>query len=366
MRDDVNRLANLDLLRLAAALMIVAFHFGYRGPATAGWTPSAFPEFAPVAREMWAGVSFFFIISGFVIAWSAEKRDAYAFAVARVARLYPAFVVCMCVSAAAMALLAPPGVDEFRMTLARWAANLPLVSKAFGQPFVDGAYWSIVVEAVFYGWVALLLALGLFQKRLHAILAIWLIVGFLNEIYFQNKALQHLLVTRHAGYFMLGILSYAIFRKGGMPMWREAGLGVAAFALCLADDRAYVGWMAAELGYAQAWSPTFAALKLAAMLVILNVAVRMRAALPVPVCMAMGGLTYPLYLLHQNLGYVLMHRLDPALGGWGALAAATAVVAAAAWLVHRHVEPGGRAWIIRAGDALRHGLAGWMPVPRRG
>ncbi|MGL4241528.1 MAG: acyltransferase family protein, partial [Beijerinckiaceae bacterium] len=160
-----HRLANLDLLRLVAALMIVLFHFGYRGPAAPGWAPSAYPELGWIAQEMWAGVSFFFIISGFVIAWSAEKRDAYGFLVSRAARLYPAFLACMTVTAVGMALLAPAGVEEFRMTAARWLANLPLVSKALGQPFVDGAYWSIVIEVIFYGWVAVLMALGVFGRR---------------------------------------------------------------------------------------------------------------------------------------------------------------------------------------------------------
>jgi peptidoglycan/LPS O-acetylase OafA/YrhL len=193
------RLPNLDLLRIAAAVMVVAFHFAFRGPATPGWTPSAYPEVAPYAQEMWAGVSLFFMISGFVIAWSAEKRDAFRFALSRAARLYPAFIVCMTLTAVAMAALAPGGVDEFRMTFARWLGNAPLFSKAFGQPFVDGAYWSIVVEAIFYGWVALFLALGLLHRRQLTILSAWLALAFLNEVILRQQGLQVLFVTRHAG-----------------------------------------------------------------------------------------------------------------------------------------------------------------------
>jgi peptidoglycan/LPS O-acetylase OafA/YrhL len=353
LQDKPIRLPNLDLLRLLAAAMVVAFHFGYRGPATAGWTPSAYPEIAAIAQEMWAGVSLFFLISGFVIAWSAEKRDAYGFALARAARLYPAFIVCMTLTALGMALLAPSGVDEFRMSAARWLANLPLVSKALGQPFVDGAYWSIVVEAIFYGWMTLFLALGLFHKRQVAILALWLGVALLNELVLRQAGLQHVFVTRHAGYFVLGILAYRAFAGSRLPEAREMAIGLAAFALCMLDDRAYVGWMQATLGYAAAWSPVFAAAKLAVMLTALNIAIRIPSLLPAGWCLALGGLTYPLYLLHQNLGYVLMHRLDPALGRWTALAVATAAVFAMAWLVYRHVEPTGRALMLRAGHALR-------------
>ncbi len=346
--------------------MIVLFHFGYRGPATAGWTPAAYPEIAWLAQEMWAGVSFFFIISGFVIAWSAERRDALAFLTGRAARLYPAFLACMTVTAVAMAVAAPAGVEEFRMSLARWAANLPLISKAFGQPFVDGAYWSIVIEVIFYGWVGVFLATGHFHRRQLTLLAIWLAVAFANELVLGSKALQALLITKHAGYFVLGIIAYRIHASERRPSPVEVALCALALALCVLDDRAYALWMTATLGYAAPWSPAFALGKLALMLLVLAVAIRLPPVFSPRLCLAVGGLTYPLYLVHQNLGYVLMHAIDPLAGRWGALAIATGTVILLAWLVHRHVEPPGKRLVLGAADALRARLLAPAGFPRRG
>jgi peptidoglycan/LPS O-acetylase OafA/YrhL len=352
------RLPNLDLLRIVAAVMIVVYHFGYRGPAQAGWTPSAYPEFAGLAQEMWAGVAFFFIISGFVIAWSAEKGDAWSFAVSRAARLYPAFVAAMTLTALGMTALgmtalAPSGVAEFQVTAARYVANLTMFSKVFGQSFMDGAYWSIVVEIIFYGWVALFLALGLFHRRQLTLLACWLALALLNELVLKHGAVQMLFITKQAGWFALGVLAYRAYAAGRAPGLREAALGVAALALCMIDDRAYVGWMQVTLGYAPAWSPAFAAAKIGVMLAALALAVRLPALLPPKVCLALGGLTYPLYLVHQNLGYAVMHGLDPVMGRWGALAGAVVVVTALAWLIHRGVEPAGRRIIMRTGEVVR-------------
>jgi peptidoglycan/LPS O-acetylase OafA/YrhL len=347
-----HRLPNLDLLRLIAALMVVAFHFCYRGPQTPGWMPASYPVLAPFAAEMWAGVSLFFIISGFVIAWSAENRGAFDFALSRLARLYPAFLACMTLTALGLALLAPPGVDEFRMSLARWLANLPLFSKVLGQSFVDGAYWSIVVEVVFYAWVALFLALGLFQRRQMALLAGWIALALLNELVLHQSGLRHLFATRHAGYFVLGILAYRAFAAGRWPDLREIALGLFAFGLCLLDDRAYVSWMRMTLDYAPMWSPLFAAGKLAAMLIVLAAAITLPPLLPYGLSLALGGLTYPLYLIHQNLGYVLLHRLDPVYGSTAALALTTAAAISVAWLVHRHVEPVGRSAILGVGRTM--------------
>jgi len=53
---------------------------------------------------------------------------------------------------------------------------------------------------------------------------------------------------------------------------------------------------------------------------------------------ALGALTYPLYLIHQKLGYVLINTWEPAIGRWVAFAAATLTVMAIAWSLHRGVE----------------------------
>jgi exopolysaccharide production protein ExoZ len=52
----------LDLIRFAAALMVVVFHFSWQQPA-----PQVF--FDPG----WVGVEIFFVISGFVIMGSAAR-----------------------------------------------------------------------------------------------------------------------------------------------------------------------------------------------------------------------------------------------------------------------------------------------------
>jgi peptidoglycan/LPS O-acetylase OafA/YrhL len=162
-----------------------------------------------------------------------------------------------------------------------------------------------------------------------------------------------LFITKQAGWFALGILAYRAFAGGRSPNLREAVLGVMAVAACLLDDRAYVTWMQANLGYAPAWSPVFAAAKIVVMLAVLALAVRLPAVLPPMVCLALGGLTYPLYLVHQNLGYAVMHWLDPVGGRWVGLAGAVIVVTALAWLIHRGVEPVGKRLIVRLGEAVR-------------
>ena len=85
----------LDLLRLFAALSVVLFHYAFRGAAADGYTHVHLPELIPFAKYGARGVSLFFVISGFVIAYSAVGRSTQDFAIARITRLYPGFLICM-------------------------------------------------------------------------------------------------------------------------------------------------------------------------------------------------------------------------------------------------------------------------------
>ena len=97
------RVEALDLLRLVAVLSVVLYHFGFWGPASHGVPQVALPWLTPIAKYGFLGVPAFFVISGFVIAYSAEGRTATGFAIARFSRIYPTFVFCMTLTFLAIA-----------------------------------------------------------------------------------------------------------------------------------------------------------------------------------------------------------------------------------------------------------------------
>src|ERR1700723_1475909 len=94
----------LDLLRFASALSVAFFHLMFWSWAGiffgVGQTRQIFGDVAqfPSAVDFtwfgWVGVEVFFVISGFVIANSANKASPAEFLIGRALRLYPAAWVC--------------------------------------------------------------------------------------------------------------------------------------------------------------------------------------------------------------------------------------------------------------------------------
>jgi peptidoglycan/LPS O-acetylase OafA/YrhL len=336
-----SRLAGLDLLRLAAALAVVAFHYLYAGPIRDS-VPVVFPEASDAARYGFLGVQLFFVISGFVIAASVEGRSAWQFTVARAARLYPAHAVCMTLTAAIVAVW---GAGVYQASVTQWAANLTMVAPAFGQPFMDGAYWSIVVEITFYGWVAMLLWLGVLERRLLTILAVWLALSAVNEAVLGSKVVRLLAISEHAPLFASGIVLHRMW--GGdrrVVVWLIGAVAVLLGGLHGQSAMAYF-----DAVYADRLSPTVLWVLHCGIYVVFVLALlASRRLVAGPVVLGLGGLTYPFYLLHQHAGHTLIGHLEPIAGRWPALLIVVGGMLAVSWLVWKLAEPVGRRLIMTA------------------
>jgi peptidoglycan/LPS O-acetylase OafA/YrhL len=336
-----SRLASLDLLRLVAALAVVAFHYLFRGPI-AGDVDVGYAAAAPFAIYGYLGVSLFFLISGFVIAWSAEGRTWQEFAVARFVRLYPGFLVCMTVTFVVLSIANDP---RFPTNVSTYAANLSMFARAFRRPSMDGVYWSIMLEIVFYGWIALLILAGAFQRWKLAIVAIWLAVSAANEFFLGSSAVRILLITGYAPFFAFGILSQQIVAKGRSPM--ALILLAMAFLLSCQTIRFDQGWMQEHYSASIPYPALFVANGLVFGIFAGAILIRSMVA-PSKIVLMLGGLTYPLYLLHQYIGYISLNALAPLVGKNAAFFLVVATALLASFVIWRFIESPIRKPLIRA------------------
>ncbi len=114
------------MVRFLAALGIMAYHFRFIGVIEGFY---AWDVFRPIAFWGELGVDIFFIISGFVILFSAESKKTYAqFLWGRMIRVYPAFIIG---SALTMMMgMIMPGTEK-KDLLCRWMGSLTLYNKNF-------------------------------------------------------------------------------------------------------------------------------------------------------------------------------------------------------------------------------------------
>ncbi|WP_043855543.1 MULTISPECIES: acyltransferase [Bradyrhizobium] len=302
---DPTRVPVLDLLRLAAVGAVILYHYGFWGTASHGVQKVALPYLAPVAQYGFLGVPVFFAISGFVIAYSAEGRTPIGFAIARFSRIYPTFVICMTLTFLATLFI---GHTWFQVTWGQWLANLFIAAPMLGQPYMDDAYWSLVIEVVFYAWVALLLAWGIFPRRIDTLIVVWIAITFANELTLDIPLFEKLFMADDSGFFAVGLLIYEHYRgrrDSRLYSLLTLAMGTATFQAVHKLERLGVHTHGS-------FDPRVVTVICIVSLGIVFAATRIKSVpLPDGFVRAIGGITYPLYLLHLQLGYVILLLITP-------------------------------------------------------
>jgi peptidoglycan/LPS O-acetylase OafA/YrhL len=362
-RSDSSRVPGLDLLRLVAVAAVVLYHYGFWGPASNGTPQVGIPSLAAVAQYGFLGVPAFFIISGFVIAYSAEGRTPVGFAIARFSRIYPTFVFCMTVTFATILLI---GGTHYEATLAQWLANLFVAAPALGQSYVDTSYWSLVIEIIFYAWVAIFLALGIFPRRIDVIILVWLGITFANELTIDAPIFEKIFMADDSGFFAVGLLIYEYYRgRRDLKLYSILALSVGTSVFQAIHKLERLG---AHTG--GTFDERVVAVICLVSIIIIFLATRIRKLpLPAGLVLALGGITYPLYLLHMQMGYTILAAVAPVRNVelWTAAIIIGAIILS--WATWRFVERSAHRWTKNKMSALALKL-GWPSrahiVPRIG
>lgn len=372
----------IDLVRFSSALMVAGFHVGYSSlrPGSRGETLTGGAFEFPEGRVLFwgaVGVEIFFVISGFVIANSANGSTPFRFLRSRMERLYPAVWVSATVSAAVWLLSgAEPVRDVVRQylhTITLW----PLGS------WIDAPYWTIACEIIFYGCVFLLLLGRSFNRLQEFAIAMVAVSSVFWALYIGATLSQEtvplldffvsgagrILPVYYGPFFGLGMLMWIWRRKGLSP----AGLGAMVVALMLglaettgvssvgnALDGAYTGsWDLARFVRPLVWLGGIAILFVSS-------------GFPASENMAPGMLrtlrniglaTYPLYLLHFALGVWTLRLL--ATSGFPVLPSFIAVIAmlcALSLLITIYAEPALRGLIRAAFNRSEAILGGYRAL----
>jgi len=124
-------------MRGIAALLVVLFHLTLSAPE------------AHYGFELGVtGVDLFFIISGFVILMTVQKAKHWTdFVVSRISRIYPTYWACVTFTAILLLLTQH---SPWLWFIWKYGINMTMFQVYLHVPDIDGPYWTMIIEMLFY------------------------------------------------------------------------------------------------------------------------------------------------------------------------------------------------------------------------
>ena len=281
------RIEELDALRGIASIAVSFAHFH---------VGSACIDAIGVYAQH--GVELFFMISGFVIYMTLQKKQHIIdFVAARFARLYPAYILSIVVIASMHLLFAdylPPAP-----TLSTFLGNTMIWHPLFGIESVSVVYWTLWVEVRFYFLMGIVLLLQ-HTEKIDRYLWAWLALVSVCNAYtaLTGDSLPAVLrvgyalaIPEQAHYFIAGIIFYKMvirrIHKGHMAL----------LGLCLLR----------ELTLFTPDKTSIVVVCYGIFFLLVHGRLRLLAARPL---VFLGTISYSLYLTHQVVGDVTIHYLS--------------------------------------------------------
>lgn len=280
-----HRLVELDALRGIAALSVMLFHFTTRYDQLYGHVTSLLFS-APYG---YFGVNLFFMISGFVIFVTLHRiQKPLDFIVSRFTRLFPAYWLAVLIT---FSLTQAFSLPFKTVSIDTAAMNLFMLHGLLKIPHVDGVYWTLEIELIFYCMAFLLYISGRLERS-HQFL---LILLALRLLYFLSSEIagvelswtvSHLLILPYIAWFALGIM---IYRRIALP--------------CQSPRMDWLVLMAAIVVLGIVDGAGVALLAISFTTLLWAAANGRLAILRNRVLSWLGAISYTLYLLHENIGW---------------------------------------------------------------
>ncbi|GAA3049541.1 acyltransferase family protein [Actinokineospora globicatena] len=334
-----------DVLRVVAVYTVVVQHITHQSPinhAELGPYPFVLP--------LQFGASTLLVISAFFVCVTVRRGAPKRWLWNRVARLLPAYLVAVVVTYAVSRAVAT-SFGWYLPTHTDLLANLLLI-QAWAPDFhwVDASYWTLPVQLMSFVLAALIWPRGLMRGKAIPITLWTLVVApvVIRFVWRHDDAAQWVkslfdgLALHRVALFGVGVAIW-LWTRHRMSGPHLALYGVAVLVAqdahsYFADTPSTIAFGVVLVGIvAAAGGPDWAVLR----------------GLTRPIRW-LAGISFGVYLVHQELGFVLArYLLDKGIGPWGRLLACVAMALLLGWAITRLVERPAHAWL------TAHGPTAW-------
>ncbi|WP_018686463.1 acyltransferase family protein [Actinokineospora enzanensis] len=338
-----------DVLRVVAVYSVVIQHITHQAPIN-------HPELGPYPflLPLQYGASTLMVISAYFVCVTVRRGGTRRWLWNRLARLLPPYVVALVLAYAATCAVAT-AFGWYFPTPTDLVGNLLLI-QAWSPEFhwIDAAYWTMPVQIMAFVAAAMLWPRRWLRgRRLTALL--WTLVVAPVVIRYLWRQEDAALWIRCA-FDGLALHRVALFGAGAaIWLWSQRRMSLPHLSAYL-----FAALVAQDAHTYFTDGPSTVAFG------VVLVGVVAAAGGPdwdIPVIRAMAGpirwlagISFGVYLVHQELGFILARfLLDAGVNAWGRLIASVALAVGLGWAITRFVERPVHAWLVANGPRIWHG-----------
>ena len=335
---DKNRVYQLDLFRFLAALSIVFFHYFFRGYAQGNMSNLNFNVLGHIFKYGYLGVNLFFIISGFVIPISIQHKSLSKFITSRISRLYPTYWVSAFLTFIITILF---GAPRFTAELKQLIINLSMFQNYIGAKNIDEVYWTLFIEMKFYLFIIApyLLINKLKHFKLDYLIYFWTVLSVLYLFKKDISIIQRVdywLILSWSSYFISGLLFFKIYSE--KIKFKYIALLIISLSLSLHHSLSRAKIF--EVYYNTTLNPSIVGLIIISFYILLFlVSINKLKLINSPNIFTLGSLTYPLYLMHQNIGFIAFNNLSEHLNKYILVTSVIIFMIITSYLLSKFYEP---------------------------
>lgn len=283
----------LDYIRALSAIFVVLYHY------TTRYNEIFDNELKLIFELPWGAlaVNTFFILSGYLTMVNlGDNRIIFSYK--RFIRIFPTYWVAIIITSLFMCLLMP----ERLLSMKEILINFTMLQSLVGINSVDGVYWTLLFEVLFYFWVMVLMPRRDMNTRIK-LLYLWIFIALFTTICkmigIDNPVITligKLFIVSRVHHFILGIF---------IALWvKRVDKKFLVPLCCLCFINAYLQQGLSVLLWMIVWGGIIGGVATGR----LHFKMRETNIIHVSLCF-IATISYPLYLLHQNIGFAIIEKM---------------------------------------------------------